>query len=68
MLRIIDRKIEQELQQLLDRSGFSLERPETKVVQEIIREVRKNGDRALKEYTKKLDGVTLEQIKVDSWK
>lgn len=65
MLKIIDKNIEQELHNLLDRSNCSLDRPEAKLVQEIIREVRQKGDSALLAYTKKFDGVILKNLKVD---
>ena len=36
----------------------------TQAVQQIIADVRKFGDKALKVYTKQIDGITLEQIRV----
>ncbi|MBD0849435.1 histidinol dehydrogenase [Maribacter arenosus] len=35
------------------------------IVNEIFKEIRKSGDRAIKEYTKKFDLVTLDTLKVD---
>ena len=37
-------------------------------VAEIIRTVRKDGDEALFRYTKKFDGVELEELKVPIWR
>jgi histidinol dehydrogenase len=65
MLRIISENIDKELQKLLDRSSCSLERPEAKAVQEIISNIRKNGDQALRQYTKKFDGACPAKFKVD---
>lgn len=65
MLRIVTRNIEKELRTLLDRSSCSLDRPEAKSVQAIVNDIRKNGDQALRQYTKKFDGVCPAEFKVD---
>ena len=38
---------------------------EIEVVREIINDVRKNGDYAVSKYTKKFDGIELEEFKVE---
>lgn len=65
MLKIIRKNIQQELTKILERNGYSLDRPEFKTVQEIIQDVRKNGDRAVLKYTKKFDQANLKELKVD---
>ncbi len=54
-----------------DRNGLTIKRSidqgteeQRKTVQEIIRNVRANGDQALKAYTERFDGVRLESLKV----
>ncbi len=65
MLKIITKDIDNSLKELLQRGSFSADRPENKIVWEIIKDVKKNGDKAVKKYTKKFDKVTLKNLKVD---
>jgi histidinol dehydrogenase len=65
MLRIVDRDIEAELKKILGRSELTLDRPETKVVQKIIKDVRRRGDSAVLAYTRKFDRVKIESLKVN---
>lgn len=65
MLRIVDREIEAELKKILSRSELTLDRPETKIVQKIINDVRQRGDAAVLHYTKKFDRAKLDSLKVN---
>ena len=65
MLRIVDRNLDQEIHKILSRSELKLDRPETKVVQKIINEVRQHGDKAVLSYTRKFDHAKLEYLKVN---
>lgn len=65
MLKIITNNIDNSLKKLLKRGAFSADRPENKIVWEIIKDVKNNGDQAVRKYTKKFDKVSLKNIKVD---
>ena len=56
--------IEKLLVRLRQRNSEELEEV-SESVRSIIREVRNNGDRAVFEYTKKFDGVTLKRLEID---
>ena len=68
MLRIIDRQAEAktELSRIGDRNNGEDIQPKETIVRDIITNVRKNGDRALLEYTEKFDRqvYTPEQLRV----
>jgi histidinol dehydrogenase len=68
MLRIIDRQTEAqtELRRIGDRNNGDDIQPQEAVVREIITNVKKDGDRALLEYTEKFDRqlYTAEQLRV----
>lgn len=68
MLRIIDRQTEAqtELRRIGDRNNGDDIQPKEAVVREVVANVRKDGDRALLEYTKKFDRqtYTAEQLRV----
>lgn len=51
------------IQQLKDRSG-EVDRKVTAAVTEIIDRVKQSGDQAVKEYTEKFDGFTLEEMEI----
>lgn len=59
MLKIITNNIDNSLKKLLKRGAFSADRPENKIVWEIIKDVKNNGDQAVRKYTKKFDKVSL---------
>lgn len=67
MLKIIKKdKIEAEIKLLKDKSAIQFDLPQEKTVREIIKNVRNKGDKALVEYAKKFDKVSLEtdEIKI----
>ena len=64
MIRIINKNINSEIRKIQDRLSLD-NRPEEISVKEIMANVRKNGDRALLEYTQKFDGAKLDSLKVD---
>ena len=68
MLRIIDRQAEAktELSRIGDRNNGEDIQPKETIVRDIVTNVRKNGDRALLEYTEKFDRqiYTAEQLRV----
>jgi histidinol dehydrogenase len=56
MLKVVDKgQTQKELDALLARQAFQLDSPQEKTVKEIILKVRKEGDNALVEYTRKFD-------------
>ncbi len=65
MIREISKLNEAELKQILKRE-LALESV-FEGVEKILMDVKKNGDAAVKKYTKKFDGVDLKQIKVQRW-
>ncbi|MFC1496058.1 histidinol dehydrogenase [Candidatus Margulisiibacteriota bacterium] len=61
MFKIVKKdKLGAELKNLQEKSALRIDAPEEKKVKEIIKNVQAKGDRALLEYSKKLDGVALE--------
>jgi histidinol dehydrogenase len=65
MLRTIDQSIDKQLTAILQRTELTLDRPETRIVQRIIKDVKNQGDRAVLYYTRKYDRVTLSELRVD---
>ena len=61
-MKIITDK-QQVIDEVLNRSQFDLEEVNQKV-KEVLENIKKNGDKALFEYTEKFDGVKLEALKV----
>lgn len=62
MIKIIDKaKINAEIEKLIAARSFVLDRPEEKVVREIVAAVREKGDSALLAYTKQFDKVELSE-------
>ncbi|MBN1468959.1 MAG: histidinol dehydrogenase [Fusobacteriaceae bacterium] len=61
-MRIITNK-QQVIDEVLNRSQFELEEVNKKV-KDILDNIKKNGDKALFEYTEKFDGVKLDNLKV----
>jgi len=67
MLKLVPKeKVEAEVKRLIARKSLATDMPEEKVVREILREVKENGDRALITFNKRFDKVELtkEQLKV----
>lgn len=62
--KIRQEDIEKLLVRLRQRTGDELEEV-SRLVGNIIKEVRTKGDRAVFEYTKKFDGVTLDRLEID---
>lgn len=65
MIKIYTQNIESRLQQILKRAELDLERPETKIVARILKDVRQDGDKALRKYTAQFDRVKLDGLRVD---
>ncbi|MDR1323741.1 MAG: histidinol dehydrogenase [Candidatus Margulisbacteria bacterium] len=65
MLKIYTKSIEEKLRQIGARGELTWQRPETKIVAEIIQNVRQQGDRAVLKYTREFDGVRLQNLRVD---
>ncbi|MDR2431090.1 MAG: histidinol dehydrogenase [Candidatus Margulisbacteria bacterium] len=65
MIPVYSKDAEGQLRRMLRRAELSLGRPEAKIAAEIIENVRARGDKALLEYTRKFDGVALENLRVD---
>ena len=64
MLKIIEKKVQDELfQKLLSRSQLN-DLKVNQVVEEIIKQVKTYGDEALRNYTKAFDGANIESFKV----
>ncbi len=61
-MRIITNK-QQVIDEVLNRSQFELEEVNKKV-KDVLDNIKKNGDKALFEYTEKFDGVKLDNLKV----
>ncbi|MBP6468543.1 MAG: histidinol dehydrogenase, partial [Fusobacteriaceae bacterium] len=61
-MKIITDK-QQVIDEVLNRSQFDLEEVNQKV-KEVLENIKKNGDKALFEYTEKFDGVKLDSLKV----
>jgi len=62
VIKIIDKaKINAEIEKLIAARSFVLDRPEEKVVREIVAAVREKGDSALLAYTKQFDKVELSE-------
>ncbi|MCD4801030.1 MAG: histidinol dehydrogenase, partial [Methanococcoides sp.] len=55
---------DQESQRLLDRSGGIQDVTDT--VSGILSDVKKQGDAALRQYTRQFDGVDIDEIEVDN--
>ena len=64
MIRVITKNINFEIQKIQNRLSLD-NRPEEAAVKEIMAGVRKKGDEALYEYTKKFDGAKLDSLRVD---
>jgi len=64
MLREIDKNRPEELRAYLDSRTSEIGTDVITAASEIIAEVRKNGDEALRYYTKKFDGIELENLRV----
>lgn len=60
------KKAEKKIEDISSRFDLSKRKKEHKTVEEIIDNVRKNGDKALISYTKKFDKITLSEIKVST--
>ncbi len=50
--------------EILAKNTFNFQDDRTKIVEEIINDVRVNGDKAVKKYTAKFDGVELDNLRV----
>ncbi|MFH0887119.1 MAG: histidinol dehydrogenase [bacterium] len=59
MIKIIENNIDKEIAKIKAKMTFNIDDVREDAVREIIRNVSKNGDRALLDYTKKYDGVSL---------
>lgn len=60
MLKVIHKdKIEAEIKRLVEKKEILTERPEEKVVRQIVAEVREKGDRAVISFTEKFDKVKI---------
>lgn len=64
MLKAINRNNEKELRQYLDARSQEIDSSILVKVNEIIRNVRKNGDQACREYTEAFDGIRVEDFRV----
>lgn len=65
MIQIISEQLEEKLLKICGRSELTLDRPEAKIVSRIIKDVRKRGDRAVCDYTRKFDHANIKELRVD---
>ena len=66
MLKMIQKANKEELQKYLDERSYQIDNDVLIQVTDIIKDVRKEGDRALKRYTKLFDNIDLEEFKVSN--
>ena len=66
MIEIHTENIEKNLQKILGRTEYNLDRPEVKIVARIIKDVRRHGDKAVLKYTRRFDRVKLNNLRVDA--